>query len=94
MNKEDIKNTLLERGYSVPGAETASTDLVKISDSLKPLLEDWLINGVETDYESNGMSIKSIMAQFGMKYPAALLSIDWVIRDPKTAITVIKRGLR
>ncbi|MDO4197075.1 MAG: hypothetical protein Q4D33_13125 [Prevotellaceae bacterium] len=94
MNKENIKNILIERGYSVAGAETASADLVSISDSLKPLLESWLSDGMETDYESNGITVKGIMAKFGMKYPAALLSVDWVIRDPKTAIAVIKRGLR
>lgn len=94
MNKEYIKNTLIERGYSSAGAETASADLVHISDSLKPLLQNWLSDGKEEDYESNGLSIKGIMTRFGMKYPAALLSIDWVIRDPQTAIAVIKRGLR
>lgn len=84
----------MERGYSTVGAETASADLVNVSDSLKPLLESWLSDGTETDYASNGITIKGIMTKFGMKYPAALLSVDWVIRDSKTAISVIKRGLR
>lgn len=94
MNKENIKSKLIERGYSTAGAETASVDLVNVSDSLKPLLESWLSDGTETDYESNGITIKGIMAKYGMKYPAALLSVNWVIRDPKTAIPVVKRGLR
>ncbi|MCD8387567.1 MAG: hypothetical protein LUD17_11865 [Bacteroidales bacterium] len=94
MNKEYIKNTLIKRGYSPAGAETASADLINIAEALKPLLERWLSDGTETDYESYGISIKGIMTKYGMKYPAALLSVDWVIRDPKTAIAVIKRGLR
>lgn len=94
MKKENIKNILIERGYSTVGAETASADLVNVSDSLKPLLENWLSEGTETDFESHGLTIKGLMSKFGMKFPAALLSIDWVIRDPKTAISVIKKGLR
>lgn len=94
MNKEDIKSKLIERGYSTAGAETASVDLVNISDSLKPLLASWLSDSTETDYKSNGITIKGIMAKFGMKYPAALLSVNWVIKDPKTAIPIINKGLR
>ena len=73
MNKEQIKNKLIDRGYSLPGAETASSDLISINEEF---------------------SIKGIMQKYNMKYPAALLSINWILNDPKTAIPIIKKGIR
>lgn len=94
MNKEQIKNILIDRGYSLPGAETASSDLVGINDKLKSCLEEWLASGNEQDYSVDEFSIKGIMQKYKMKYPAALLSINWVLNDPETAIPMIKKGIR
>lgn len=94
MNKEYIRDILLERGYSQYGAETASTDLMLINKVLRPCLEDWLNNGIETDYSIDEFSIKGLMQKFNLKYPAALLSINWILNDPKTAISVIKKGIK
>lgn len=94
MNKEQIKDILIERGYSERGAETASSDLLKIDDKLKSCRDKWLTNEEESDYEAEGFSIKGIMHTFHMRYPAALLSLNWIIVDPKTAIPVIKKGIR
>lgn len=41
MNKVQIKNKLIYRGYSLPGAETASSDLISINDKLKSCLDEW-----------------------------------------------------
>lgn len=94
MKQEEIKDILLQRGYSQPGAETASADLMSIHQALQPCLEAWISNGVETDYSIDGFSIKGIMQKYGMKYPAALLSVNWILNDPQTAIPIIKRGIR
>lgn len=94
MDKEHIRDILLKRGYSQPSAETASTDLMSINQVLRPCLEDWLTSGIETDYSIDEFSIKGLMQKFNLKYPAALLSINWILNDPKTAIPVIKKGIR
>lgn len=94
MNKEQIKETLLKRGYSQPGAETVSSDLIAINKALQPCLDAWLDKGIETDYSIEEFSIKGIMLKYGMKYPAALLSINWILNEPQTAIPIIKRGIR
>ena len=34
------------------------------------------------------------MEKYNLKYPAALLSIDWVIKEPNIAISAIEKGIR
>ena len=94
MNKEEIKEILLARGYSNQGAETASFDLTKINEKLKNCLDTWLSSGVETDYIVDDFSIKGLMRKYGYKYPAALLGMNWILEDPDLAKSVIKKGLR
>lgn len=94
MNKEEIKEILLARGYSNQGAETASSDLTGINEKLQDCLDSWLSSGVETDYVVDEFSIKELMRKYGYKYPAALLGINWILDDPETAKSVIRKGLR
>lgn len=94
MNREEIKNVLIKRGYSKQGAETASLDLTKINDKLKPCLIEWFTKGIETDFEVGEFSVKGLMQRYGYKYPAALLGINWILEDPETAIPIIKKGIR
>lgn len=94
MNREEIKEILIARGYSKQGAETASLDLTKINKQLKNCLDTWLDSGMETDFLVDGFSIKGLMSKYGYKYPAALLGINWILDDPDTAKSVIRKGLR
>lgn len=94
MNKDQIKKILIERGYSRQGAETASSDLMNIDERLKPCLNEWLKSNKEIDFSVCNHSIKELMRSYGYKYPAALLGINWILNDPDTAISVIKKGIR
>ncbi len=94
MNIDNIKNYLLQRGYSIREAEVLSEDLCAVSEELKPILENWIQSGKESDYASHGFSIKGLMGKYGLKYPAALLSIDWVVKEPNIAIPAIEKGIR
>jgi len=94
MKTSEIKNILMSRGYEERSANILAEDLANVSKELKSCLDVWLESGEETDYEDNGFSIIRLKNKYGMKYPAALLSIDWVIKDPKNAVPAIKRGVR
>ena len=45
-------------------------------------------------YAVEGFSILEFMSLYNMAYPAALLTIDWLIKDPQTATTAIKKGIK
>lgn len=92
---ETIKNILIERGYPEKPATLVAEKLAHISPSLKPSLDAWLKDGKETDESAEGFSTSSLMQkQKGMTYPAALLSIDWLLREPQKAKTIIEKGIK
>jgi len=94
MNTEQIKDILLQRGYSERNAAIASKELVDISDKLTPILEDWLNDeNCQKDYLIEGHSIQEFL-EGGMKYPAAILTMDWLIKAPKVALKSLTKGAR
>lgn len=90
----EIIEVLVKRGYEERIASSVAANLSKVSDCLKEALDKWIADETETDFEAEGYTILGLKQKFEMTYPAALLSIDWIIKDPKVAIECIKRGIR
>lgn len=92
---EEIKKILIERGYPERIAATTAVNLSKLTGRLAEALKDWVDKNNNPEVESNGYSTTSLMERFkGMAYPAALLTIDWLERDPVTAKQAIEKGIR
>jgi len=92
-DKSTIKKNLINQGYDIKTASIVASELVLVDDSLQPLVEKWL-DGNETDYECHGYSIYGLKMSRGMTYPAALLTIDWLLKEPEKALASLKRGAR
>lgn len=91
----NIENILIERGYPENAATVVSRKLSNLSGQLRDAASSWLDSGSEPVVSSHGYSTKSLMERFpGMKYPAALLTIDWLERDPEKAKSIIEKGIR
>ena len=91
---ETIKSILVKRGYTEKQACSVSSDLLKIDDKLKNGFSEWLANNKETDYTIEGIKLSELKQKFDMTYPAALLTMDWIIKEPELAIKSINRGIR
>lgn len=91
--KEYIQNKLIKQGYDRKPASLVAAEIVNIAPQLQPIVDNWL-NGVEADYSSQGYSILGLMESRGMTYPAALLTIDWLIREPEKALESLNRGVK
>ena len=91
MEQEKIKRILIERGYSERLAISVSKELLSLNENLSPLFNDWLDNGKETDYSVGDFSISALMTQRGLKYPAAILTMDWIIKEPEVAIPLVSK---
>lgn len=89
-----MKDILINRGFTEKQASRLTGELSNIDERLKTALEKWLKDGTETDVSAEGFSIIGLKQQYEMTYPAALLSIDWVLKDPANAVKCIKKGLR
>lgn len=90
--KEIIKERM---GCSDKKAEVIEKGLKKLCPELRPVLKEWLKTGKEDwDKMYEGFSINSLMKEYGMRFTGALLTIDWLIRDPKAAKKAIKEGVK
>ena len=90
--KERIKEILVQKeGYSPRSAETTANDLENIKDSeIYQALIRWIESGKKTNAARGSFSCRQLMADLGMKYPAALIFLDWYCEDPKTAMESIR----
>ena len=71
------------------------TKLLQIDDSLKPMLAKWLQNDeVSGDEVFHGYSIHMLMGTYRMKFTGAILTLDWIIKDPASAEKALKYGIR
>lgn len=90
-------NCILEKlqgiGYNPKTADIVANELMKVSPKLLSCVNEWL-SGDEVDHECNGYSIKSLMDSRQMTYPAALLTIDWLIKEPEKAKKSLEKGNR
>ena len=90
-----IYKTLLDRGYDEKLARMVLPDLLDLSEPLKRLLKAWLENEKQqSDYAVAGFSVSEMQKERGMNYPAALLTIDWLIKEPENAKRSLTKGTR
>lgn len=95
MEIKDLVNLLLERGYDQRSAELVAPELLQLSTSLQSLFKDWVNDAsCMVDYSVEGYSILSLMKERKMTYPAALLTIDWLIKEPEAALKSLTKGIR
>ncbi len=95
MEKEIIYKILTGRGYDAKSASLIIPELQVLIAPLDTYFEQWVKDESSTqDYVSNGYSIKQLMEERGMTYPAALLTMDWIIKEPENAIRSLKRGIK
>lgn len=87
-------NILNERGYKGPAATLMAEKLSKVDSSLKNGVDLWLVTGEEKDIEISGIKLSELKAKFNLTYPAAILSMDWLIREPDKAKQSFARGIK
>lgn len=89
-----IQDILIERGYPEKQAVSVASDLQEIDSTLRAGLQSWLADQTETDYLIEGFLLSELKRKFDMTYPAALLTMDWLIKEPELAKKSIQRGIR
>lgn len=95
MNNQNIEKVLVERcKYTKKQAILITNELMQIDTMLIPLLNKWIEDGIEHNYSVKEFTLYDIQSKYNMTYPAALLTIDWLIKDPKVATEAIEHGLK
>lgn len=94
MNISDITEILVANKYPQKQAEATARELSQIDKRLLPALKEWLEDGTEQDYRAEEFTLSGLKSRFGMTYPAALLTIDWLLKDPGMATEAINHGIK
>lgn len=91
MDKNNVTKILTEReGYTEKRAVLLASECQNMSEELMPLFEKWLQDAsLMEDFTTHGYSLLNMMHQRGMNYLAALLDVDWLIKEPEKAKPVI-----
>ena len=93
--ENQIKYILIDRGYNERNAKLVAHELTLLSAALQPLITKWLDDEqCMEDFEAEGYSISGLMQKRGMTYPAALLTIDWLLKEPEKAKLSLSRGIK
>lgn len=92
---ENIRELLMSRmGYSEQDATLLCNDLTLLDPSLAPALNRWVTAGICSDAtEYGGYSIDSLCSEFEMNFVAAILTLDWIIKEPEQALPALKSGI-
>jgi len=57
-------------------------------------LDAYITNGVEPDLCVENYTCKGLMQEFGLSLTGALLTLDWLLREPEEAKQAIKDGIK
>ena len=95
MDKLEILEILMQRGYTQRNASLVAEEMVYIAPQLQQYLEAWLMDkSYNENYEVGEYSLKRLQEERRMNYPAALLTLDWLIKEPKAALRSLNRGIK
>lgn len=96
MTQEDFVKKLLARSndYSEAEAKFLFAELEHKTESVKHAIEKWVSSGEKTILYAQSWTSSVLEKEYMMNYIAAILTIDWIIREPDIAEKALKRGLK
>lgn len=84
---EGLYEALIAAGYSRHCALRTCCDLRRIQYAdLQEAIGRWVRIGVQTTIAERGISTQTLQRKLGMKYPGAIIFIDWLREDPVAAM--------
>lgn len=88
MNAERIIQMLIaEKGYDKTQTERLASKIDALPSEIKESLVRWVKSGSISSPEYSGYTVEKILQEKpGMTTLAAYLALDWIRRDPQTAI--------
>lgn len=90
-----MKNIIKRKlGCSEEEADEILGDLEGIEPQLADMLLAWCDDRPYSDIEVCGYTIHSLMNDYGLGFIGALLTLDWVIKEPKEADQALRFGIR
>jgi|WetSurMetagenome_2_1015567.scaffolds.fasta_scaffold627208_2 hypothetical protein len=89
---ELIPRLTSEFDYPLKGAQIVAEKLANVSPQMKEIIAKFWDTGEIPSIEVNGYTFSRLAQEHNMKPIAALLTLDWLIRDPEKAKASLKKG--
>ena len=90
---EDLVPRLMsEFHYSERGARLVAEDMARCAPQIRSIFVRWWREGEIEDTTICGYTIERLRSEHGMNVVAALLTLDWLIKDPTEAQASLERG--
>jgi hypothetical protein len=92
-SRAEVTARLTEKlDYPPPGAQLVADKIERLHSDLREPFELWWNTGEVPTVEVEGYTVARLMTDHGLKPLAALLTLDWLLREPETAQATIARG--
>lgn len=90
--EELIKNRM---GCEIKEASQIARDLQDVVPELRHHLDAWIENeSYQSDEMYEGYSLRSLTQDYNLNFTGALLTLNWLIRDPSAAKKALRYGIR
>lgn len=90
---EIIARLVAEFGYTEKNAESVAHDLRACTPIVQEAFEKWWRGeGLDPHLEVKGYTLKRLVEEYGFGPIAALLDMDWLIREPEKASQALSEG--
>lgn len=93
MDDRIIIKLLKEESYDENNIAETICDIHGMSGMVKDIFEEYLSTGTISDITIHGYSIQSLKKELGMKTIGAFLTLDWLVKDPDSALLALESGI-
>jgi hypothetical protein len=93
LTREDLLSGLAERfGYPKEHAPIVAAKLLHLQPQLRLEFELWWKDGALPTLNAEGYTVERLVREHHLKPMAAILTLDWIMREPARAIEAIREG--
>ena len=89
-----LVNYLESHGIDSVYSHEMAQKIEKANKKIYNAVIDYIEKGIEPTISVEGYSCKQLMQQFNMSVIAALLTLDWLLREPELAKQAILDGIK
>ena len=94
METKVLVNYLENHGIDSVYSHEMAQKIEKANKNIYNAVVDYIEKGIEPTISVEGYSCKQLMQQFNMSVIAALLTLDWLLREPELAKQAILDGIK
>jgi hypothetical protein len=93
MNKTNvIKKLISDFSYPETGAQLIAEKIEESSPGIQEAFQVYFTSGEFPIFSIEGYTLQNLMSDHGMNPIAALLTLDWLVREPEQALKSLERG--